>query len=325
MKDIRPVVTFDFDSTAQFLMEYMQPNKINFHHEGRPLLFRGESSESFSLIPSVLRENRQNEFYHLLLGAGTYVSRSLRNENNFISRASNEFTLMQFFYRTANKTGRPLPPIPYEWHERLVSNEIVFLNTLTKTWIPKEIEEIVALMQHYGLPTRMLDWSENVLIALYFAACGARERLRSQESSRNDHMVIWILRKPYECLGGYTTYEPFPIRFVTPPYANNPNLNAQKGVLTYCPLPLKHDQQDTTLPLDQIIEQYYQKPNTPLLYTVLTKIRIPITDCYRTMAILNNFGINDSMVFPEYTSITNQLRQNAKLVDEVMHRNGAPE
>ena len=288
-------------------------------------MFRGESSESFSLIPSVLRKNRKDEFYHLLTGAGTYVSESIRNVNNFLSRASEEFTLMQFFYRTANKTGHPLPPIQYEWHERLVSNEVVFLDNLTKTWIPKEIEEIVALMQHYGLPTRMLDWSENVLIALYFAAWGARERLRNQASSNDDHMVIWIFRKPYECIGGYTPYEPFPVRFVTPSYANNPNLNAQKGILTYCPLPLKYNQQDTDLPLDQIIEQYYHRPKTLLLHTVLTKVRIPITDCFRTMVILNNFGINDSMVFPEYTSIANQLRQNAKLVDEVMHRNGAPE
>lgn len=29
--------------------------------------------------------------------------------------------------------------------------------------------EWLCLMQHYGLPTRILDWSENVLIALYFA------------------------------------------------------------------------------------------------------------------------------------------------------------
>lgn len=43
-------------------------------------------------------------------------------------------------------------------------------------------------MQHYGTPTRMLDWSENALIALCFAVFGAASDLNSVEDA-----VVWVL------------------------------------------------------------------------------------------------------------------------------------
>lgn len=42
------------------------------------------------------------------------------------------------------------------------------------------------LMQHYGVPTRLLDWTENPLVGLYFAVAGA-------ETHQDSDAALWCL------------------------------------------------------------------------------------------------------------------------------------
>jgi hypothetical protein len=42
------------------------------------------------------------------------------------------------------------------------------------------------LAQHYGVPTRLLDWSENPLVALYFAC---------ENNSQKEDAVVWMLNR----------------------------------------------------------------------------------------------------------------------------------
>ena len=49
----------------------------------------------------------------------------------------------------------------------------------------------LSLMQHYGLPTRMLDWTRSPLVAAYFAL---EKYLPEGDAADHDDVVIWVLQ-----------------------------------------------------------------------------------------------------------------------------------
>lgn len=93
----------------------------------------------------------------------------------------------QWFYRGHADCSWQLVPslyrVPQEgWRENWDDIEAYMMQTFKceaaphLAHAPSDDLEWLALAQHYGLPTRLLDWTTNPLIALYFAAEGHPER-----------------------------------------------------------------------------------------------------------------------------------------------------
>lgn len=102
-----------------------------------------------------------------------------------------------------------------------------YMQYAPKFWPEDKFMEIMSLAQHYGLPTRLLDWSYDYKSALYFALKDIVENPRDSDG------ILWAFN--YKLFENVNNYGPFfnKLRFYRSEYNRNPNLQAQKGLFTF--------------------------------------------------------------------------------------------
>ena len=180
----------------------------------------------------------------------------------------------------------------------------------------------VELAQHYGVPTRFLDWSENPLVALYFAC---------ENNSQEEEAVVWMLNRlnynryikeldpAYafiedeaarrqaisnliglpECQGGACQLSPLRLPFLYSPYLFDGRMSAQSSWFMVWgnnmrPFQQMIDEQNYMKLLDEDCPPCDGDDSDDFLYQFV----IPVCAKQQIVRELNMLGINGKSLFP---------------------------
>jgi hypothetical protein len=256
-------------------------------------IYRGHGQADYLLLPSAFREGNR------LFWAQRWYKTP---RSKVMWQIEAEVHTLYAFMETVDRQGYRLPGESYSLRRYLkgLMQTIGMLDYRKETldvWPHHDLFPLLALAQHYGLPTRLLDWTWDPYVAAYFAACSA---VRSRRI-RSDLCVWMLFRQTIEFEDSMAMreegYSRLPVKLIIPPTADNPNLRAQRGLfLGFQEFDIPPDEDFIPRPYDQLVsgQRRILSQDVPFLF----KLSMPVSEAPGLLRILSIHGVDGSTVFP---------------------------
>lgn len=289
-------------------------------------IYRGQADHCWGLLPKAFRADPSLGFFP--------VDISLPAHSAVVQRRAEANTVMRFL-QGANQLGLSLPVLGFEYlsntvkgryfhggdlhsiaalekvHETL-GKEFVdtsgFVSSTIQEWPPKILWELLALARHYGVPTRLLDWSYDPRVAAYFAAAeAARWAVDGSRPLGTSELAVWLLDRTIfpDILDALPEAK---VQAVQTRSSDNANLIAQRGLFTLVRDSLEADPRVNDLRFfmdkagDAISRKLGDRP-------ALQVIRLSINQAPRLLGLLHRTGISAATLFPGFGSVVESMRE----------------
>lgn len=221
---------------------------------------------------------------------------------------SKSYKLVPTLYRHPKRTKiSDIAKLELALTTRFVQRSLPFLQrSLTSDW------DKLFLMQHYGVPTRLLDWTENPFVAIYFALVSAAEAKSTDAAIWMCDPAAWnrgaldhisfkdgILDESSDQVRAYEPPKPVDGTPMHPIMIygsyNSPRIVAQRGGFALFG--------QGTEPMEKIYLSEKFSGNA------LQKIEIPHSKVAAIRLSLFRKGFTESVVFPDLDGLAKELRR----------------
>ena len=255
--------------TADELWDSLSPTKELVKPPCK-LIYRGQKNAEWGLVPSILREKTRK-----------LLTTSWQRDIKYDDQIHIEISILKIFVEFCDEVGINIPSDSLDFRSRnLTSGQDRYYLNLEK-WPNPELLELMALAQHHGVPTRLLDWTKNPYAAAYFSASSALSSvLKGREHQR---LAIWVLN--IESIALYPKVE-----IIRPPGSISQHLAAQSGLFT---VHFHEGIRGEPFDIIGLESEFSALPNTPLM-----KLTIPVKESMRLLELCEKIGFSSAKMYP---------------------------